>query len=72
MRRLLFLIFCSCVFALNTVAATQAHVIATANPGCMMQLEAGLWQRNIEARVVHVIELLDEAMARAPQTPRTN
>jgi glycolate oxidase iron-sulfur subunit len=48
---------------MDDVAATSATVIATANPGCMMQLEAGLRQRNMHARVVHVIELLDEAMA---------
>jgi glycolate oxidase iron-sulfur subunit len=50
---------------MDDVAATSATVIATANPGCMMQLEAGLRQRKIRARVVHVIELLDEAMSAA-------
>jgi glycolate oxidase iron-sulfur subunit len=47
---------------MDDVAATRAGVIATANPGCMMQLEAGVRQRGLNARVVHVIELLDEAM----------
>ncbi len=52
---------------MDDVVATTASVIATANPGCMMQLEAGVRQRKVRARVVHVIELLDEAMsARAP------
>lgn len=46
---------------MRDVAATAASVIATANPGCMMQLEAGLRRQNLEGRVVHVIELLDEA-----------
>ncbi|MDE3094679.1 MAG: 4Fe-4S dicluster domain-containing protein [Chloroflexota bacterium] len=50
---------------MDDVRATGANVVATANPGCMMQLEAGLRQRGIEARVVHVIELLDEAMQAA-------
>ena len=45
----------------DVVAATGAPVIATANPGCMMQLEAGLRRHNMTGRVVHVIELLDEA-----------
>jgi glycolate oxidase iron-sulfur subunit len=47
------------------VGATRsvAMTIATANPGCMTQLEAGLRQRGIDGRVVHVIELLDAAMA---------
>ncbi len=45
------------------VATTHAEVIATANPGCMMQLEAGLRREKLPGRVVHVIELLDEAYA---------
>jgi Fe-S oxidoreductase len=51
---------------MDDVQATGATIIATANPGCMMQLEAGLRQRGLKARVVHVIELLDEAMRAAP------
>jgi glycolate oxidase iron-sulfur subunit len=47
---------------MDDVTATDADVLATANPGCMMQLEAGVRQRGLKARVVHVIELLDEAM----------
>lgn len=51
------------VSKMDDVVATGAAVIATANPGCMTQLEAGQRQRGIDGRVVHVIELLDEAMA---------
>ena len=40
---------------------TGADVIATANPGCMMQLEAGLRQTGSSTLVVHVVELLDAA-----------
>lgn len=47
---------------MDDVAATGAAIIATANPGCMMQLEAGVAQRGSPERVVHVIELLDRAM----------
>ena len=43
------------------IAATGAEVIATANPGCMSQLEAGLRRHRMRGRVVHVVELLDEA-----------
>jgi glycolate oxidase iron-sulfur subunit len=46
---------------MREVAETNAGVIATANPGCMMQLEAGLRREKLPGRVVHVIELLDEA-----------
>ncbi|MEX0785972.1 MAG: heterodisulfide reductase-related iron-sulfur binding cluster [Dehalococcoidia bacterium] len=46
---------------MRDVASTGAHVIATANPGCAMQLEAGLRRHGMQGRVVHVVELLDEA-----------
>jgi glycolate oxidase iron-sulfur subunit len=46
---------------LNDIANTGADVIATANPGCMAQLEAGVRRRGLPARVVHVVELLDRA-----------
>jgi len=48
------------------VNLTKATIIATANPGCMIQLEAGVkkWGRGGE-RVVHVVELLDEAYRQA-------
>ena len=45
------------------VGATGADVVATANPGCMLQLEAGLRRGRLPGRVAHVIELLDESYA---------
>ena len=50
---------------MNNVNLTQATIVATANPGCMIQLQAGVrrWGKGQE-RVVHVIELLDEAYSR--------
>ena len=50
---------------MDDVAATGATCVATANPGCMTQLEAGLRLRKITGDVVHVIELLDESMRAA-------
>jgi glycolate oxidase iron-sulfur subunit len=50
---------------MDDIEATGARCIATANPGCMMQLEAGVRQRSLCADVVHVIELLDRAMTAA-------
>ncbi|MCH7523284.1 MAG: 4Fe-4S dicluster domain-containing protein [Chloroflexi bacterium] len=50
---------------MREIAATGADVIATANPGCMAQLEAGLRRHRLPGRVVHVVELLDEAYGRA-------
>jgi glycolate oxidase iron-sulfur subunit len=46
---------------MELVRGTRATVIATANPGCMLQLEAGIRQTGGGMRVVHVVELLDEA-----------
>jgi glycolate oxidase iron-sulfur subunit len=46
---------------MREIQATGARVIATANPGCMAQLEAGTRRYGSKARVVHVMELLDEA-----------
>jgi glycolate oxidase iron-sulfur subunit len=46
---------------MRDVGNAGAQVIATANPGCMMQLEAGLRRHKLPGRVVHVVELLDEA-----------
>jgi len=47
---------------MSNVNLTKADVIATANPGCMLQLEAGVrkWGKGTE-RVMHVVEILDEA-----------
>jgi glycolate oxidase iron-sulfur subunit len=46
---------------LDEIAGTGAEIIATSNPGCMAQLEAGIRRRGLTARVVHVVELLDRA-----------
>ncbi len=49
---------------MREIAATGATIIATANPGCMAQIEAGLRRHRLPGRVVHVVELLDEAYRR--------
>jgi glycolate oxidase iron-sulfur subunit len=46
---------------MNNIAATGASVIATGNPGCMMQIALGARQSGLEIEVVHPIQLLDEA-----------
>ena len=48
-----------------SVNDTRAEVIATANPGCMLQLEAGVRKFGNGQRVAHVVELVDEAYGRA-------
>ncbi len=46
---------------MENVNATGADRIATANPGCMLQLRAGVARNGHGQRVSHVIEILDEA-----------
>jgi glycolate oxidase iron-sulfur subunit len=41
--------------------ATNAQIIATANPGCLLQLRAGAEIHKTGQEVLHVIELLDRA-----------
>jgi glycolate oxidase iron-sulfur subunit len=47
------------------VNSVQPDVIATANPGCMLQLDAGVRRHGKGQRVMHVVELLDEAYGKA-------
>jgi glycolate oxidase iron-sulfur subunit len=44
---------------------TGADTIVTANPGCMLQLRAGAELHGTGQQVLHVIELLDRALAAA-------
>ncbi len=46
---------------MDNVAATGADLVVTANPGCTLQLRAGVRGRALDAEVRHVVELLDEA-----------
>ena len=46
---------------MRRIAETRADLILTANPGCLLQLRAGAKREGNGRRVLHVIELLDEA-----------
>jgi glycolate oxidase iron-sulfur subunit len=46
---------------MESVNGTGAQVIVTANPGCMLQLAAGVKKFGHGQRVAHVVEILDEA-----------
>jgi glycolate dehydrogenase iron-sulfur subunit len=46
---------------MDDVSSVEADIVATANVGCMLQLRAGVEQRKLKRRVVHVVELMDEA-----------
>jgi glycolate oxidase iron-sulfur subunit len=43
------------------IQQTGAQIVATANPGCAMAVASGLRSAGYDARVKHVVELLDEA-----------
>ena len=45
----------------EAIRATGAQVLASANPGCTMQLHAGLRALDEDVEVVHPIQLLDRA-----------
>ena len=44
--------------------ATNAPVIVTANPGCLLQMRAGAEIHSTGQKVVHVMELLDRALVK--------
>lgn len=46
---------------MKDVASTGVRVVATANPGCMMQLQLGWYLSGVDGQVYHVVELLDKA-----------
>ncbi len=46
---------------IDHAAKTGAQVIVTANPGCQLQLQAGIRQVGLSAEVVHLAELLARA-----------
>jgi glycolate oxidase iron-sulfur subunit len=48
---------------MDSVQQTKAEIIATANPGCILQLRAGAAMRRTGQEVLHVVELLDRALA---------
>ena len=46
---------------MRRIDETKADLILTANPGCLLQLRAGVSRAGGGRRVLHVVELLDEA-----------
>lgn len=48
---------------LANIAATHVPLVATGNPGCLMQIGAGLHQARMRCRVVHPVDLLDASYA---------
>jgi len=51
---------------LDEIALTGAELVVTTNPGCSMQLQAGLMDRHMNVRVCHLMELLDKSYGNRP------
>ena len=49
---------------MEAVKDTHADLLVTANPGCMLQLAAGVRLHKTGQRVLHVVEVLDESYRR--------
>ncbi|MCW5558486.1 MAG: (Fe-S)-binding protein, partial [Verrucomicrobiae bacterium] len=49
---------------MDHILSTRASVIATGNPGCLLQLITGCRQRGVSLRVAHPVTLLAEAYRR--------
>ena len=52
----------------EAVASTGATIVASANPGCSMQLATHLAALGSAVEIVHPVELLDRAMTAARLT----
>jgi glycolate oxidase iron-sulfur subunit len=48
---------------MESVGVTKSQAIVTANPGCILQLRAGAAIHRTDHEVLHVVELLDRALA---------
>src|SRR2546426_575045 len=52
------------------VLATGAEAVVTANPGCILQIQAGLGVHAAPVRVMHLVEVLDRAYGGDPDGAR--
>ena len=50
---------------LGNIAASAPELVATGNPGCLMQIGAGLLRDGSKTRAIHPVELLDRSYANA-------
>ncbi len=48
------------------VESTRAEAVVTANPGCILQIQAGLRDKALPVQVLHIVEVLDRAYGGAP------
>ena len=53
---------------MDSIRASGASVVASANPGCLLQIEAGARKHRVTVRVLQVSQLLDESYRKANAT----
>jgi glycolate oxidase iron-sulfur subunit len=46
---------------MKAVKTTEADIVATANPGCLLQLKLGAKREGLDVQVKYVTDLLDES-----------
>jgi glycolate oxidase iron-sulfur subunit len=46
---------------LQHIQSTGAKIVATGNPGCLLQIQNGARRQKLDLRIVHPITLLAEA-----------
>ena len=46
---------------MTEIEDTETEIVATANPGCMLQLQYGVRQTNSTMQVKYITDILDEA-----------
>ena len=51
-----------------TIIETKADAVVTANPGCIIQIENGIKQNDLNSPVYHIVELLDLAYSTESKT----
>jgi len=51
------------------IIRSGAQIVASGNPGCLLQIQAGLRAKNLPVRTMHPIELLDQAYSSATSKP---
>lgn len=51
---------------IRNIRDTGAEYVASGNPGCLMQIGAGMQRAGLRCRAVHPVDLLDAAYAAAP------
>jgi glycolate oxidase iron-sulfur subunit len=56
----------------DDILTTRASLVAVGNPGCLLQLQAGLRQRKVPLRAVHPVSLLVEACRRGADLAATS